>query len=256
MGIFFIISKIINSLLNPLIWILVLLALGIFLKNKAKAKKFLYASFIAFIFFSNNFIVDALIRWWEISPVKMETLKPNYDVALVLGGGMVTIDRDIHRTTFRHNTDRIMQAIDLYHTGRVKSILISGGAGHLIFRDIIESELLKDYFSRNGVPDSAMIVENKSDNTFQNATYSKEILNKMGNPYVLLITSSMHMRRSMAIFKKQGIVFDIYPTNPLVGKWRFDIMYLIVPSTDSFKRWDMLIHEVWGYVVYKVMGYL
>ncbi len=256
MSVFFVISKIINSLLNPLIWILILLALGVFLKNKVKAKKILYAAFISFIFFSNNFIVDSLIRWWEIPPVNTEKLKPNYDVAIVLGGGMVTIDRDINRITFRHNTDRIMQAIDLYNAGRVKSILISGGAGHLVFRDVIESELLKDFFYRNGLADSIMIVENKSDNTYQNAVYSKEILSKMGNPTVLLITSSMHMRRSIAIFKKQGIVFDIYPTNPLVGKWRFDILYLIVPSTDAFKRWDMLIHEVWGYVIYKIMGYL
>lgn len=256
MSLFFILSKILNTILNPVIWILILLAIGLFLKNKTKAKKFLFASFFAFIFFSNNFIVDALIRWWEIPPVCTESLKPKYDVALVLGGGMVTIDRDMDRITFRHNTDRIMQAIDLYHAGKVKSILISGGAGHLVYRDIIESELLKDFFIRNGVPDSVMIVENKSDNTYQNAVCSKEILKKMDNPSVLLITSSMHMRRSMAIFKKQGIIFDIYPTNPLVGKWRFDILYIMIPSTDAFKRWDMLIHEVWGYVVYKIMGYL
>lgn len=256
MSVFFIISKIVNTLLNPLVWIIILFILGLFLKNKTKAKKFLFASFFAFIFFSNNFIVDMFIRWWEIPPVKTEMLKPNYDVALVLGGGMVNIDRDIDRITFRHNTDRIMQAIDLYHSRRVKTILISGGAGHLIFRDVIESELLKEFFSRNGVPDSVLITENKSDNTYQNACNSKEILATLNNPSVLLVTSSLHMRRSVAIFKKQGITFDIYPTNPIVGEWRFDVMYLIIPSSDAFKRWDMLIHEVWGYVVYKIMGYL
>ncbi len=256
MSLFFILSKIINTLLNPLVWIIVLLALGLFVKNPQKARKFLMASFFAFLFFSNNFIVDLFIKTWEIPIVKTEQLKEKYDIALVLGGGMVNIDAEMNRITFRHNTDRIMQAVDLFHQKKVDKILISGGAGHLIFRDVIESELLVAYLTRNGIPDSVLIVENKSDNTYQNATYSKAILDKMENPSVLLITSALHMRRSRAIFNKQGVIFDIYPTNQLVGGLRYDPLYLLVPSTDALKRWDMLIHEVWGYCVYKVMGYL
>lgn len=256
MSFFFILSKIINTLLNPLVWIVALVALALFLKNKKTARKFLIAAFVAFLVFSNNFLVDLLIKAWEIPVVKMEQLQNHYDVALVLGGGMANIDAKNDRIAFQHNTDRILQAVDLYHQNRVGKILISGGPGHLIFRNVIEAEILATYFSRNGIPDSVLIVENKSDNTYQNAIYSKEILQKMDHPSFLLITSSLHMRRSRAIFKKQGLTFDIYPTNQLVGDLRYDPIYLLVPSIDALKRWDMLIHEVWGYCVYKVMAYL
>jgi uncharacterized SAM-binding protein YcdF (DUF218 family) len=256
MSFFFIISKIINTFLNPLVWIVILLIVGIALKNKNKARKFLIASLVSFLFFSNNFIIDVLIKAWEVPIVDQSEMKDCYDVAIVLGGGMINIDSENERMSFRHNTDRIMQAVDLYHKGKVDKILISGGAGHLIFRNVIEADLLVDFFSRNGVPDSVLIAENKSDNTYQNAVNSKLIVDSMEVSSVLLITSSLHMRRSRAIFIKQGFDFDIYPTNQLVGNLRYDPLYLLIPSPDALKRWDMLIHEVWGYCVYKVMGYL
>jgi uncharacterized SAM-binding protein YcdF (DUF218 family) len=256
MSFFFIISKIINTFLNPLVWVLLLLTIGLFYKNKNRARKFLIASLFTFLFFSNNFIVDVLIKAWEVPIVQNSDLKEDYDLAIVLGGGMINIDNETDRMSFRHNTDRIMQAVDLYHQNRVKKILISGGAGHLVFRNVIEADLLKDFFSRNGIPDSVLISENRSDNTYQNAVNSKILVDSMEVSSILLITSSLHMRRSRAIFVKQGFVFDIYPTNQLVGHLRYDPLYLLVPSPDALKRWDMLIHEVWGYVVYKVLGYL
>lgn len=256
MSFFFIVSKIINTFLNPLVWIVLLLILGVFLKNKKRARKFLLASLISFLFFSNNFIVDVLVKAWEVPIVNKIEMKNHYDLAIVLGGGMINIDTEYDRMSFRHNTDRIMQAVDLYHEGRVDKILISGGAGHLIYRNVIEADLLVDFFSRNGMPDSVLLAENMSDNTYQNAVNSKLIIDSMEVSSILLITSSLHMRRSRAIFIKQGLIFDIYPTNQLVGELRYDPLYLLVPSPDALKRWDMLIHEVWGYCVYKLMGYL
>ncbi|MDD4576616.1 MAG: hypothetical protein PHI36_09335, partial [Bacteroidales bacterium] len=78
MSLFFILSKIINTLLNPLVWIVALVALALFLKNKKTARKFLLAAFVAFLFFSNNLIIDLLIKAWEIPVVKTEQLQNHY----------------------------------------------------------------------------------------------------------------------------------------------------------------------------------
>ena len=54
-----------------------------------------------------------------------------------------------------------------------------------------------------GVPESAMLLDNTSLNTYQNAVNVKTILQKehLTGP-LLLVTSAKHMPPSMAIFKK------------------------------------------------------
>ncbi len=256
MSIFFILSKILSFLINPLFWIGLLLIFALILKNKVKARKFLIASIICFFVFSNNFIVDIFIRAWEVEIVPNNKLKDNYDVGIVLGGGIVTYDKRFDRLIFRNNTDRLLQAINLYHKKRINKIMISGGSGTIQYRNVIESDLIKRYLIENNIPDSVILIDNKSDNTYQNAIFTKNIIREKKLNTCLLITSSMHIRRAKGCFEKQGLLFDLYPTDKLVGKWRFDIEYLLVPNIDALKRWNILLHEVFGYFTYKIMGYL
>jgi len=44
----------------------------------------------------------------------------------------------------------------------------------MIHRDILEAELLKTALVQVGYPDSIFIVEAKSNNTYENAVYSKK----------------------------------------------------------------------------------
>jgi uncharacterized SAM-binding protein YcdF (DUF218 family) len=256
MSLFFIISKIIAFLFNPLFWIGLLIICAIVLKNKIKARKFLISAAILFFLFTNNFIIDMLLRGWETEIVSYNELKPNYDVGVVLGGGMVNIDRPNDRLIFRNNPDRFLQALDLYHKKRINKILISSGAGTMLFRYVNESELLKRFLIENNVPVSAVIIDNKSDNTHENALFTKDLLKKNNLNSVLLITSATHMRRSKGCFKKQQILVDAYPTDKLVSIWRYDPEYLLIPDFEALKRWSILIHEVTGYLVYKILGYL
>lgn len=257
MNVFFVISKILDFFLMPTTWILVLLLAGLLIRKSKLAKRFLWASFFTFIFFSNSFIVDLFIRIWEIPPVHKSEIKNQYDFAIVLGGGMVTDNNTLQRPIFQHNTDRILQAIDLYYEGSVDKIIISGGAGQLVFKNMLEADILKEFWVKNGVLEEDIISENRSNNTYQNALFCKEIIEK-DNPKarIILLTSALHMRRSKAIFKKQNISVEIYPTNPLVGEWRYNFSYLFMPNVEALRRWNMVIHETFGYFVYKIMGYL
>ncbi|MEI6347277.1 MAG: YdcF family protein [Bacteroidota bacterium] len=256
MSIFFIISKILSFLFNPLFWIGLLLIFAIFLKNKVTARKCLIAVVVLFFLFTNNFLIDMILRGWESKIVPYSELKPSYDVGVVLGGGMVNIDRTNDRLIFRNNPDRFLQALDLYNKKRIKKILISSGAGSMIFRDVIESDLLKRFLLDNHVPDSAIVIDTKSNNTYENAKFTKDLIVQNNFKSVLLITSATHMRRSKGCFEKQSISVDVYPTDKLVSTWRYDPNYLFVPSIDALERWMIFIHEFTGYIVYKTMGYL
>ncbi|MDD3875942.1 MAG: YdcF family protein [Bacteroidales bacterium] len=255
---FFIISKVLSFLLNPIIWVFILLIFVLFLKNQKKKKKWLFITLGIIYFFSNSFIIAELYRLWEIKPTKTEDLLPYYDVGVVLGGGMATYDSEYDRLTFRHNPDRIMQAVYLYNEHKIGKILISGGSGSLIFRDMRESVLLKDFLvSTLHLPENDILIDSISDNTYQNALQSKYILNEQfSEPKVLLITSAFHMRRSIMCFRKQGINVTPYATNLNAGPRRYHIDHLLIPSLWSMGMWSALLHEIIGIGTYKVMGYI
>ncbi len=256
---FFVISHILSYLLSPLFWTFALLVISFFIKKrKLLARRLLIIAIITFYVFSNRFLADEFMRKWEIDYTDTSQLAKSYDVGIVLGGGIVSYDYLKNRSIFKSNADRLLQALELYKTGRIKKMLFTGGPGNLIYNDQYEAAYIKKYLINIGVPDSVIIIDSISDNTHQNAIYSKNILTKIypnGGSY-LLITSSRHMRRSMACYKKEGFKIDIYPTNKISGRRHYNIDYLFIPQMDSFYCWSDYIHEVVGHLSYKIMGYV
>lgn len=255
---FFVISKVLNFVLNPIIWILILMLLALFIKNTRLKKRLLIIAIAVTWFFSNPFIIMEFYRAWEIQPVALEKLKPHYDCGVVLGGGMITYDSRYDRHTFRVNTDRIMQAIYLYKEGVIGKILISGGSGSLIYRNMREASTLKEFMVQTmEIPAEDILVDTISDNTHQNAVESAAIIKStFNNPDILLITSAIHMRRSNLCFKKQGILADVYATDLTAGSRRYQFNHLFVPSHQSLQQWNKLLHEWVGIIMYKIMGYI
>ncbi len=209
------------------------------------------------MFFSNSFIAHEFMRKWEVKPIRDTELKTNYDVGIVLAGGMVTIDNITDKLTFRNNVDRILQAVDLYKSKKIKKILISGGSGSLLYRDMNESVLLKKYMLKIGLPEKDILIDSLSKNTNENAKFSAAILRQFspGGKY-LLITSGYHMKRSKACFENEGVVTTSYSTDIQSGKRRYQVDHLLLPDLQSFVIWNRLIHEYVGYVIYKIMGYV
>jgi len=244
-------------LLSPLFWIFTLLVLAYFIKNKTLGKKILLISIIAFYLFSNRFICDEFLRRWEVDISGKMQNKSAYDVGIVLGGGIVNYDYLNERLIFRNQSDKLLQAIDLYKQGKIKKILLSGGPGHLIFRDQFEASFMKSYLLKLGIPDMDILLDSISDNTYQNAVFSKKILSEIypENGKFLLITTSAHMRRSLAVFNKAGLAVTAYPSGKITGPRLYNFDHLFLPHLNSFEYWSIMIHESFGFLIYKIMGY-
>ena len=82
---FFILSKVLDFLLSPLIWVIFLFLLSILLRRPALKKRFFYTGFIVLLIFSNPFLASEAFRAWEGVPVPMSSI-PNYETAIVLTG--------------------------------------------------------------------------------------------------------------------------------------------------------------------------
>ncbi len=253
---FFVLSKILMFLIQPVIWILAVFIYGLFTKNAKRKKRSFLAALIMLLFFSNSFILDEVMRSWEVDAVAWEKVDGVYDYGIVLGG-MISYDKEYDRINFLRSSDRLMQTIELYNRGKIKKIFLSGGSGDLLDPDFKESLHIKKYLVRMGIPEEDILEESTSRNTHENAICSAEILLKNNNnPRCLLITSAFHMRRALGCFENEGLIVDPFVTDRYAGPRKFEFSHLILPDIEAMGVWTLLIHEITGYVVYDISGYL
>lgn len=243
--------------MHPIVW-LALLLIGSWLFRKGKWNKRLKIAF-AFVFyaFSNPVLLREAQRLWEDQGVAIEEVE-HHDVGIVLGG-MFDYNNDLDRLSIRRGGDRLWQALNLYHENKIDKILISGDNGHLIDQGLREAEQIKEVLLKRGIPEEDILIETKSKNTYENAVMSKELLDSMytETPSIVLITSGTHMKRSLAVFDKLEMQVTPFSTDHYTGEKRnYYFQDFIAPNPACLVEWYTLNHEIVGYAVYKMKGYL
>lgn len=249
---FFILSKILFFLLMPFWWIMLLLV-WIFLTKKPTTRKKLWAAIVTIlVLFTNPFLYRSFVAAWQPDPVELPAGK-TYEAGILLGG-MSGYDKN-DKGFFGDAADRFIEAANLYHRGIIKKIIITGGTGELLQQGPPESYFLRQQLLYNGVNDSAIVIESKSRNTYENGIFTKKITDslKLPPPFVL-ITSAIHMRRSAGVFKKAGFDFVIFPADYKVYSSRFSLDNTIIPNPKLLSEWSFFIKEMVGLCVYKLTG--
>lgn len=253
---FFIVSKILNFLIIPLIWIFILFIITCFQKKPKRKNRFLVISILVLYLFSNEFVFNELVRPWEIPAKSYEELI-KYDIGVVLGG-VISYDEKLERIQAQRGFDRVVQAIELYKRGYIRKIFISGGSGSISFPGMKEALFLKKHLLTLGIPEEDILIEAESKNTRENALFTSEILKEHGlaDASLLLITSAYHMRRAQACFDKVGLKTDPFSTDRTTGPRRKQPDYLFIPNSGILFGWNAIIHEWLGYLIYFFAGYL
>ena len=105
------------------------------------------------------------------------------------------------------------------------------------------------------VPESALLYEDRSRDTHQNAVYSAVVLREQGAQKLLLVTSAFHMRRAVPLFEKQG--FTVIPAATDYRRLvREPGIWLAVPTADNLLRTTYALREYVGYCYYRARGWL
>ncbi len=253
---FFVLSKILDFFVTPLAWALLSFLLSFVLKKEKLRKRLRVAGLVILLVFTNPWLITKLIYAWEVPPVKSESIVQPSDVGIVLGGSMRYYDPDMNRVVYSSSVDRLLQAMQLYHDGKIKKILLSGGSGFVNYQDWKESGLIAKVLLKSGVKEADILLENGSRNTYENAVNSVAMLKsgKHGNR-VLLITSAFHMRRSLMCFEKCAFQVDPFSVDTRSAIHINTLDRIIQPDAECLMQWDLLIHEWVGIVMYKLMGY-
>lgn len=250
MSLFYLLSKFVGFFLAPAHWILLLIIAAFFIRRQPTKRYLLVAAFIIFIVFSNKALFNEAIISWQPSPKEL-TDSAGYSAAILLGG-MSQADKN-GRGFFTEASDRFIQAVQLYHRGVVKKVLITGASYSA--EDADEADYLLPELVEAGVPAEDILVESNAKNTFENALFSKRILDSIGlRPPHIVVTSALHVPRSERVFQNAGMKVIMYPANYLAVDKPPKAADLLLPDINVLNNWRYLLKEVVGLLAYKITG--
>ncbi len=144
--------------------------------------------------------------------------------------------------------ERVDQAVKLYEKKYAPKMLMSGGD---LAWNLKAAYWMKKQANHLGVPSYAIILEDQSFSTLENAKFSLPLLKKVGAKSIILVTSPTHTRRAKRTFKK------------VLAKDKIKVFsYPVQKSSFKLKKWWQR-HEdvqlvVWEYVsliYYLLKGY-
>ena len=254
---FFLLSKTLNYLTMPLVVVCIFLLLAALLRPSPRKKIFFRLALFLLLFWSNDFVANEAMRLWEIPATPFRQVSKTYEWAIVLSGVAKAEMEPNDRVYFQRGADRVTHTVQLYKSGLVKKILISGGSGRLLDIGEREADDLARAMVMMGVHQDDIMVEADSKNTHESAVAATNLLRAMSTPEdCLLVTSAFHMRRAAACFKREGWEVDIFSTDFFTHQRTFTLDVLLIPKIEALISWHHIIKETTGYVAYRIAGYI
>ena len=212
---------------------------------KRKVRWLLLAMLAGVTLLSVSLVAGLLYRFLESDyPMRRAGDEPKGDAIVVLGGGMSYRPGEPYADC-NDAADRVWHAARLYKAGRAPVVIVSG---------IGESRAGKPFLRDLGVPASAILVDDESHTTHENAANVVKMLRRRGYRRVLLVTSAWHLRRSVMLFRKQGVevipVGTDYRGQLSADGWR-EWLGKVAPSVEGLCDSSRALKELAGYWVYR-----
>jgi uncharacterized SAM-binding protein YcdF (DUF218 family)/glycosyltransferase involved in cell wall biosynthesis len=143
------------------------------------------------------------LLWWVASPLQVSAPPQAADAIVVFAGGVGESGK-----AGGGFQERVTQAVELYRAGHAPRLIFSSG---YVFT-LREAEVMKAVAVDNGVPATAIVLEERAANTYENVAFTRQILAEHGWRRVLLVSSPYHMRRAMLTWRRQGPDIEVVPT--------------------------------------------
>lgn len=262
---FLYLSKLLPLFFYPLGFACICSILGlIFLWKRPRVAAFFIAlGFFVILVTSNGWtsrLIVSSLEWQNIPTGEL----PTAEAIVVLGGA--TKSAYAPRTTVDLNEagDRVVYAAQLYRQEKAPLIVASGGRIDWSGGGTPESQDIATLLTFMGVKSEDILQDPTSLNTYQNAVNVKKILLERNINRILLVTSAMHMPRSLAIFKHQDIETIAAPTDFLVtqgelesiGKTPKSAILNLLPDSRNLENFTLGLKEYVGMIVYRLRGWV
>jgi uncharacterized SAM-binding protein YcdF (DUF218 family) len=198
---------------------------------------------------------------WVTTPLEDRFPRPpgypeRVDGVVVLGGGVdgvLTQARGV--PSFRESMERFAAIPELARRYPEAKILFTGGLSWSAGAEAYtEAEVIRRFLLQQGLPEDRVLLEDRAESTRQNALLSLPLARPEPGERWLLVTSAMHMPRSIGVFRGAGW--------PELEPWPVDYRTtggLELPSepvmAGRLDELDEAAYEWYGLAYYRLLGY-
>lgn len=213
----FALSKLLWGLVNPGNALVVLLAIGVValrLPRWRRAGERLIALVCLSFLAVSATPLAALVALPLENRFPRQTEPERVDGIIMLGGAV-----NPHLTANRGDpsvndaAERLFAFADLIRRHPEARAVSTGGSGVVFGQGLKEDKTVRAVLAQVGVPDDRVIYEAESRNTWENALFSQALVAPKPGERWVLVTSAIHMPRSVGIFRKLGWSVTPYPVD-------------------------------------------
>jgi uncharacterized SAM-binding protein YcdF (DUF218 family) len=254
--VFVFLSKLLDLLLSPLTWGLLLGVAGLVLRRRPRWAVGLQGLGLLVLYaFSTEPVANGLQRWVEAGAVS--TYRPDevYDAVIVLGGA---VDADATERSglpeYSPAVERILRGFELLRDGHARQVLLSGGTLDTRPGALVEAAVMERQLRMWGIPPERIVTEGRSRNTRENALESERIIREKGWKRLVLVTSAAHLPRALGTFEAVGLKPDALVVDVRAHDWHPRGAWW-QPRAANLSSGTDALRELFGRFVYRLRGW-
>ena len=257
--VFILIGKMLKPLATPLglsylLWIAG--ALMYWRGSRIWGRRCVVVGVAVLMIFSNLLVGDAMIESLENDyEILRAEDSPEAEAIVVLGGATFPPIPPRVAVEVGSAFDRLLHGMRLLRSGRAPIMVLSGGLTVFVGSNLTESGRMRSLALEYGIPAQAIVLEEESRNTYENALYTRALLEERGIDRILLVTSAKHMPRAVAVFRTQGFEVIPAPTDVEVVSKSFHFIHLL-PNLNGLFASTSAMREYASILVYWLRGWI
>ncbi|HKB09913.1 MAG TPA: ElyC/SanA/YdcF family protein [Vicinamibacterales bacterium] len=169
-----------------------------------KTRSRLIPSFVALLL-AYTAVFETNLMWRIAAPLRVIQPPQQADAIVIFGGGVGETGR-----AGGGALERLKQGVDLYNAGYARTMIISSGYVYTLH----EAEVMRATAIDQGIPASAIVLEQRASNTYQNVRFVSDILHERRSSRILLVSSPYHMKRALLVWSRVAPDIAVVPTPP------------------------------------------
>jgi uncharacterized SAM-binding protein YcdF (DUF218 family) len=212
----FVFSKIVGILLDPGWWLLGALVLALLAgRSRIRGAARLWASVallvvaIAGLTPAGAWLLQPLEERFDVAPVSARV-----DGIIMLGGMIEPLVTEARgQPSLNAAAERLTEFVRLARLYPDAKLVFSGGSGAVFNQHLKESPVVRRLLEGLGLPVERVMFDAESRNTYENAVRSLQLGQPSPGERWLLLTSAMHMPRSVGCFRRVGFPVEAHPVD-------------------------------------------
>lgn len=253
---FFYLAKLTGFLLQPSVLLIVGLAIASVLlaRGAYRTARWYLAAVLALALAAASPLPNVMILPLEQRFSRADLAGPPITGLIILGGGedaRLSSQRNAH--ALNEAGERITEALALARKLPLSQVVFTGGSSALLDGAPREAEAARAMLVSLGLSSDRLTLEDRSRDTWENAVFTRAIVNPKPGERWLLITSAWHMPRAMGVFRAADMAVEPWPVDYRTGGWGDTLKFFQSPA-DGLRRFDLITKEYGGLLAYWMKG--